>query len=337
MTDEQTTTSNPPVATKQGRVMFPRTAEVCDAIARFQDEHHQRRAAIKQLAPTEQRWQERAAEKIYSEQRGSHERAAPQVYADELLPRILGGEWRPSQANYSHLPGLGYASGGVSHNLFDHPLFFRRTGSRGRLTWRDAVMIGRPYGALQDDGAPAPDAVGAAQDLAELGGVGVWARRDLSAWCPPHSQLVIAAPGVSHLGPAAFGFQAVTMPPVTFPDEQLDILFAHAATLPENEEWYGFDDALIMPMRADGRFAAAVLVGAPEGHFRRGRRWQPLVVARTEHGIYSVHHRTAPSGHVPATIRFPDDLFQSATIYVDYYDRSPSLRREPTGFSFNHE
>jgi peptidoglycan/xylan/chitin deacetylase (PgdA/CDA1 family) len=62
------------------------------------------------------------------------------------------------------------------------------------------------------------------------------------------------------------------------------------------------DETVIKPMRVAGRFAAHVLASVPKSPHSRSRRWLPFIITRTEAGIYSIHHYSAASGHVPATL-----------------------------------
>ena len=167
------------IASKQGQRVFPRLTEACRLIAREAPRHRTNAAA---------------------------DAAALAAYADELLPIILGGRW---QRSHVAVPRGGDGRYIDAHALFDDRLVFRRAGTRGRLTWQHAAVIGMPYGALDPiDRLPADQATAAASHLADSG-VGVWARVDLSCWFPGNSQLVIAAPGLLDRDPAEFGFQTV--------------------------------------------------------------------------------------------------------------------------------
>jgi len=86
------------------------------------------------------------------------------------------------------------------------PVVYRANGTHGPLTWKNAAVIGMPYGP--DDGSVPKDAVDLARLLLHLG-VGCWIRPDASAWYPGWTKLTLAAPGLLHLDPAAFGFLSV--------------------------------------------------------------------------------------------------------------------------------
>lgn len=134
------------------------------------------------------------------------------AYASELLPAILGGAWKHTDKTVT-APG-GRASRRpyplfYHHNLFDHPLVFRRIGGiRGLTTWHNCAVIGLPYGI---QAAATEDAA----SVTEKYGVGVWTRPDLSAWYPNWTCLVVAAIGLKPEEAARFGFTALSKPGAT--------------------------------------------------------------------------------------------------------------------------
>ena len=121
----------------------------------------------------------------------SAQQSATEAYATELLPAILGGEWQPARSpdwvgdliRYPGRPRIGCPPIDT-HEMFDHPIVFRRKGYKGPLTWRIAAIVGRPYRVIDSVGAFTPEAAHGARWLAEKQGVGYWVRRDLSAWYP---------------------------------------------------------------------------------------------------------------------------------------------------------
>ena len=86
---------------------------------------------------------------------------AAEAYADELLPAILPGTgWTQSSENrlWALLNYDGDVAGELLAGLVDHPLLFRREGVKGRPTWANTVLIGRPYDAVTADGRLLEDA-----------------------------------------------------------------------------------------------------------------------------------------------------------------------------------
>lgn len=129
------------------------------------------------------------------------------AYASELLPAILGGEWAETKRSlFVRQPGTrdDFFLAPHFHDLFDHPLHFRRRGAKGPLTWKNCVLIGQPYPAEPDQGAEQ------ALALARHFGVGVWRRDDLSAWYPGVTMLVIAAQGLTPQNAQKFGFKPLS-------------------------------------------------------------------------------------------------------------------------------
>jgi hypothetical protein len=130
----------------------------------------------------------------------------PQSRFAPVLPKPVGSQPRG--------PAKLYDVSSYVHALFDHHLTFRRKGTRGRLTWSNAVVVGMPYdGAWCGD----PAAVSEASEWFLAAGVGLWTRRDLSSWYPGWTRLVIASPILREPGPLAslaraaeFGFTALT-------------------------------------------------------------------------------------------------------------------------------
>jgi hypothetical protein len=94
------------------------------------------------------------------------------------------------------------------HTLFDHPLHYRRVGAKGPLTWKIGILIGRPYNVFDEHGTAQSAARTSAAGVALAHSVGIWARRDLSAWFPGATSLVIAARGLPD-DPERFGFIAL--------------------------------------------------------------------------------------------------------------------------------
>ncbi len=146
-------------------------------------------------------------------------RAVASAYAAELLPALLGGEWRTSDRvlkgrAFLFRPYREHAAAGC-HALFDHPLHFRRCGTRGPLTWRNGALLGQPYDVFGKDGALRDMAMADAAEFARRHGVGVWARRDLSAWYPGWTALVVAALDLCPDDAARFGFVALAPLPVS--------------------------------------------------------------------------------------------------------------------------
>jgi hypothetical protein len=138
------------------------------------------------------------------------------AYATELLPAILGGEWRESRAQFAV-----YGHGRFNeperwqpadhHELFDHIWHFRRRHTLpGVLTWKNCAVVSAPYDAFDNDGTLNREAVSIAHRLARRFAIGVWARPDLSAWLPGFTSLVIAATGLQPERAAEFGFTALS-------------------------------------------------------------------------------------------------------------------------------
>lgn len=131
------------------------------------------------------------------------------AYATELLPTILGGQWKrtrktlkaPSElAGRPEYPLFGH------HNLFDHHLVFRRIGGvPGSTAWRNCAAIGLPYEHKEQ-------ATKEAAAVVQKYGVGVWTRPDLSAWYPGWTCLVVAAIGLRPEDAARCGFKALGVP-----------------------------------------------------------------------------------------------------------------------------
>jgi hypothetical protein len=125
------------------------------------------------------------------------------AYAEELLPALFYGEWRLStrHANFpAAVLNLGRHRYCPSlHAIFDHPIVFRRAGTKGKDSYKNTVIIGRPYPIVGDDGELASAARENAAFLASLGW-GCWWRRDLSTWYPGWTQLVIAKHGIQACG-----------------------------------------------------------------------------------------------------------------------------------------
>jgi hypothetical protein len=215
------------------------------AMDRRQDEHSawsslsscpNSRPTISKLRPLETRWDakvcrfvvptivgnarfqpgsDRPAERsAWREKHDAEEAAQAAVvtaYATEMLPAILGGTWRKTNSQITVRKGQYYVEWPASYCrvLFDHPLHYRTSASlarRGKATWGNTVIVGRPYATFDEAGHLRDEAAQNAQDLAERFNVGVWARPDLSAWFPGSTALVIAARGIVPQNAAAFGF-----------------------------------------------------------------------------------------------------------------------------------
>jgi hypothetical protein len=127
------------------------------------------------------------------------------AYASELLPAILGGSWKQTDSTVWS-PGLMrrpvYSD---YHGIFDHPVQFRRRGAKGPSTWKNWIILGRPYGLFDDDGSVNPRHRDLAVHLSAREDVGVWARADLSAWFPGWTSLVVAARGLRAADAPRFG------------------------------------------------------------------------------------------------------------------------------------
>jgi hypothetical protein len=132
--------------------------------------------------------------------------AAYEELFDEIMPCSKG--WFKPERNRSYLlqhDSWGYINSREmpdSHFLFDHGFLLRRRGVRGITTWNNAGLVGLPYGMPRK----------------ELDGihwlknrdVTVWARPDLSLWCPGLTCLVIAAKALSNIDANAYGFESLT-------------------------------------------------------------------------------------------------------------------------------
>ncbi len=89
------------------------------------------------------------------------------------------------------------------HELFDHGRLFRKRGFKGLTTWENSALIGEPY--------QMPDKNLAGMAWLKERGVAVWARADLSLWCPGWTNLVIASRDLRNLNAADYGFEQLTM------------------------------------------------------------------------------------------------------------------------------
>jgi hypothetical protein len=128
---------------------------------------------------------------------------ATTAYAEELLPTLFGGSWRLSTRNANFPPAV-FSSGKWRpipslHSLFDHPLVFRRSGTRGHDSYKNTVILGRPYPIVSAEGELLQSARDVGTWLAERGW-GVWWRPDLSSWYPGWTQLVVAKHGIQACG-----------------------------------------------------------------------------------------------------------------------------------------
>lgn len=138
--------------------------------------------------------------------------AAIARYADEMLPAILGGEWKRSSCDTFSLLGIraikGFTFGIRVQALFDHQVGYRICGAKGPHTWKNCVLLGQPYHAFDRRGEITSDAKAIANQLKRIG-VAVWVRRDLSAWFPGATQLVLASPRLMGKSADQFGFVAI--------------------------------------------------------------------------------------------------------------------------------
>ena len=133
---------------------------------------------------------------------------ALQAYADELLPHLLGGQWIVTQ-RYGWPPFYHANSHSIGSPIYDHEIVFRQRGIRGPSNWRTCAVISQPYNALDRNGELLPSFHEAATALAAQHNVGVWARNDLSSWCPGWTNLVVIARGLHPELAQHFGFQSV--------------------------------------------------------------------------------------------------------------------------------
>lgn len=126
------------------------------------------------------------------------------LYGSILLPTIFPGtKWKRSDGSYAMLDcstSEGW-EGPNTHSLFDHPLSFRKLGTRGPTTWINTVVFGQPYGLPSGSDVPAV--------IEWLAGkcVTIWWRKDLSMWYPGWTVLVLAARGLKTKCAADFGFE----------------------------------------------------------------------------------------------------------------------------------
>ena len=181
------------------------TAAMADFIPKFEAYHGS--CEPERTAPLKERLEWRYKQ----EDSKAAQRVVVAAYASELLPAILGGAWRRTESAVREPTGLRYYGRPIYsdyYTLFDHPLHFRRAGTKGMATWTNAVVVGRPYNIFKD-GNPRDEAVRHAESLVEKHHVGVWARPDLSAWYPGSTALVIAGKGLRAEDADRFGFVAL--------------------------------------------------------------------------------------------------------------------------------
>ena len=91
------------------------------------------------------------------------------AYATEMLPAILGGTWRKTNSQITVRKGQYYVEWPASYCrvLFDHPLHYRTSASlarRGKATWGNTVIVGRPYATFDEAGHLRDEAAQNAQD-----------------------------------------------------------------------------------------------------------------------------------------------------------------------------
>jgi hypothetical protein len=72
----------------------------------------------------------------------AHEKATA-AYADELLPALLPGQWRPTKHD-----SVWHLLNAMYRPLFDHATSFRRLGARGPTTWENCAVVSHPYHVL---------------------------------------------------------------------------------------------------------------------------------------------------------------------------------------------
>ena len=157
-------------------------------------------------AAPQERWAWRQVQNRESEAQAN----VVSAYATELLPAILGGSWKQTDStvwtpSHSLMRTPVYSD---YHEIFDHPVQFRRSGAKGPSTWKNWVIIGRPYNTFDADGSVNPRHRDLAGHLATREDVSAWARRDLSAWFPGWTSLVVAARGLHAEDAPKFGFEA---------------------------------------------------------------------------------------------------------------------------------
>ena len=130
-------------------------------------------------------------------------RQADAAYAGELLPAVLGGEWKPATNSAWSGPMRGDDTTGM---LFDHDKTFRRRDATGPHRWNTCAIVSQPFGPVLHDGVFHPGFVAGAQALWDRHGVGVWVSRELSAYSPGRSVLVLMAKGLVPERAARSGF-----------------------------------------------------------------------------------------------------------------------------------
>ena len=105
-------------------------------------------------AAPQERWAWRQVQNRESEAQAN----VVSAYATELLPAILGGSWKQTDStvwtpSHSLMRTPVYSD---YHEIFDHPVQFRRSGAKGPSTWKNWVIIGRPYNTFDADGSVNP-------------------------------------------------------------------------------------------------------------------------------------------------------------------------------------
>jgi hypothetical protein len=153
----------------------------------------------------------RAAWRRASNNKDAARSAMVETYGSELLPAILGGEWKLTKRELVVRMRSQEVWWPCCSPLFDHPLNFRLR-SRGALTWKNCAAIGHPYILYDNIERTSLDKrmLLKAEGLARRFGIGIWARPDLSAWYPGRTSLVIAALGLAPARAAEFGFIALS-------------------------------------------------------------------------------------------------------------------------------
>lgn len=130
--------------------------------------------------------------------------------AEDLLPAVLGGEWRqakhaPNTIRRGRFGGLEYEP---IPQLFDHRTRYRMRGTSGPATWANTVLAAEPYRWPIGD-LLSMDFIEDYHRLAKAFNVGVWAARHLSVWYPGKTTLVLVGRGLLRETARKFGFTRV--------------------------------------------------------------------------------------------------------------------------------
>lgn len=145
------------------------------------------------------------------------EKCVRNCYAREMLPRILGGEWRETgRGLYVRRGYYREFIAGNHHDLLDHWKHYRQLGARGPSSFKNTLIIAHPYNLWPRE-SRALDAelhsgiCATAKECAARYGVGIWARPDLSVHYPGWTSMVLFAGGLAGRADdaGAFGFVAL--------------------------------------------------------------------------------------------------------------------------------